>query len=196
MALDRNLSMLYKKLVNLYPRRFRERFGESMQQTFNDLYKERSNGSDGSSFMLGMFVETAMGILQEHILVISEGDSMKTISSNPGSAALIGFLCSLPFIVMNALVANQVHPFLLFIRPDGHTSTFEYGLLAFVLLLLPLGAFIAILPMLRKERGGDRKLYIFNIILAIILSAGFVMISFGLGSDIYQCDVLKIPNCD
>lgn len=121
---------------------------------------------------------------------------MKNISLNPGSAALIGFLCSLPFIVMNALVANQVQPVLSFLRPDGHTSTFEYGLLASVLLLLPIGAFITLRPVLYKKQDEDRKLYIFNIVLAIILFAGFVMISIGLGSDIYQCDVLKIPNCD
>lgn len=196
MAHHWNLPTLYKKLLNLYPRRFRERFGESMQQTFNDLYKEQSTGSDGSSFIVETFVETALGIMQEHILVISEGDSMKNISSNPGSAALIGFLCSIPFIVMNALVANQVQPVLSFIRPDGHTSTFEYGLLAFVLLLLPIGAFITLRPVLRKEQGKNQKPYIFNIILAIILFTGFVLISIGLGSDIYQCDVLQIPNCD
>ena len=29
---------LYKRLLTLYPQGFRERFGECMQQTFNDLY--------------------------------------------------------------------------------------------------------------------------------------------------------------
>ena len=33
---------LYKKLLALYPRGFRERLGESMEQTFNDLYNEKS----------------------------------------------------------------------------------------------------------------------------------------------------------
>jgi hypothetical protein len=32
---------LYKKLLGLYPRAFRERLGESMEQTFNDLCNER-----------------------------------------------------------------------------------------------------------------------------------------------------------
>jgi hypothetical protein len=31
---------LYKRLLSLYPQEFKERLGESMQQTFNDLYKE------------------------------------------------------------------------------------------------------------------------------------------------------------
>lgn len=30
--------ILYKKLLNFYPREFKEQLGESMQQTFNDLY--------------------------------------------------------------------------------------------------------------------------------------------------------------
>lgn len=195
MAHDRNVRTLYKKLLALYPRRFKERFGEPMLQTFNDLYKERHTGKM-FSFIAYTFVETAMGIMQEHMLLISQGDTMKMLSSNPKSAALIGFLCSLPFIVVNALVANQVQPILSFIRPTGHTGLFEYGVLAFVLFLLPIGAFITCRPVLQNEKGENRKLYIFNIILAIILFAGFIMISIGLGSDIYQCDVLKIPNCD
>jgi hypothetical protein len=32
---------LYKKLLALYPREFKERMGEAMQQTFHDLYQER-----------------------------------------------------------------------------------------------------------------------------------------------------------
>ena len=29
---------LYKKLITLYPRPFRDELGESMEQTFNDIY--------------------------------------------------------------------------------------------------------------------------------------------------------------
>jgi hypothetical protein len=190
------IPILYEKLLNLYPKNFREQFAESMLQTFNDLYKERYLEGNSLRFVLSIFLETAFGIMQEHVSLISQGDAMKIMTSNPWSAALTGFLCSMPFIMMNALVANQVEPFLSWIRPTGHTSSIEYGLLAFVLLLLPLGAFITLRPMLPKDGNGNRKLYIFNMILAMILFAAFLMISIGLGSDIYQCDVLKIPNCD
>jgi hypothetical protein len=187
---------LYKRLIACYPQSFREQLAESMLQTFNDLYKERYLEGNGFRFVLSIFLETAFGIMQEHVSLISQGGAMKIMTSNPWAAALTGFLCSMPFMIMNALVANQVEPFLSWIRPTGHTSSIEYGLLAFVLLLLPIGAFITLRPMLPKEGDEHRKLYIFNIILAIILFAAFVMISIGLGSDIYQCDVLKIPNCD
>jgi hypothetical protein len=53
---------LYKKLLALYPSRFRERMGESMEQTFNDLYTERQTKYGGFSVFLWMFVETALGL--------------------------------------------------------------------------------------------------------------------------------------
>jgi hypothetical protein len=35
-----------------------------------------------------------------------------------------------------------------------------------------------------------------NGVVAALLLAAFAMLSVGLGSDIYRCDVLQIPNCD
>jgi hypothetical protein len=44
MAYDQNtVHTLYKKLLTFYPRGFRERLGESMEQMFNDLYQERQH---------------------------------------------------------------------------------------------------------------------------------------------------------
>ena len=116
---------------------------------------------------------------------------MKSFFINPKIAALTGFLFALPFLIMNAMVANQFQPLLSFLRPDGHTSNFEYVLLALVLILLPIGAFVSIRPIL-----AEKKLYILNIILVLILIAGFVTIGTALGTEIYRCDVLQILNCD
>ena len=45
------LERVYERLVDLYPSSFKERFRESMLQTFSDLYREeRSLRSIGSSF--------------------------------------------------------------------------------------------------------------------------------------------------
>ena len=121
---------------------------------------------------------------------------MKSIVSNPKSAALVGFLFALPFLVANTIVGSRIEPFYSLIRPDTHTSPFEYVLLAVVLLLLPVGAFIAVRPMFPKRVGGKREFYLVNITLAAILVSGFLALSIGLGSDIYRCDVLLIPNCD
>lgn len=60
---------LYRKLLNLYPRGFREQLGESMQQTFSDLYTQRKQQTNHGLFtlVLWIFVETAIGIVQEHL---------------------------------------------------------------------------------------------------------------------------------
>src|SRR5262245_47678319 len=36
--------LLYRKLITLYPRDYKEQLGESMEQTFNDLCKEQKTG--------------------------------------------------------------------------------------------------------------------------------------------------------
>jgi len=189
---------LYKRLLAFYPRAFSEQLAESMEQTFNDLCNEQKRKSDKNyfGFVLRMFIETSIGIIQEHILLTTQGDTMKSLISNPKPAALAGFLFALPFLVMNTIVGSRIEPFYSLIRPDTHTSPFEYVLLAVVLLLLPVGAFIAVRPMFQKGVDGERKFYPVNIILAAILVTGFVALSVGLGSDIYRCDVLLIPNCD
>jgi len=90
----------YKKLLTLYPQVFKEQLGESMEQTFNDLYKERQTKPGWFGFVLWMFVETAVGIVREHVLLITQGATMKNKLANPRSAALISsFLLAVAFIV-------------------------------------------------------------------------------------------------
>jgi len=188
---------LYKKLLILYPQEFKGQLSESMEQTFSDLYREKQQTRQRLiGFTIWTFTETAVGITQEHILLITQGVTMRTIISNPRSAALVGFLFALPFLVMNTIVGSRIEPFYSLLRPDAHTSPFEYVLLAVILIMLPLGAFIAVRLMFQKGADGKRKFYLVNIMLATILVTGFVALSIGLGSDIYRCDVLLIPNCD
>ena len=93
---------LYKKLLTLYPRGFRERLGESMEQTFNDLYEERRiESSAWFGFILWTFAETGMGIFREHVTLLTEGATMKTMISNPRLAPVISFiLCVFPFMIL------------------------------------------------------------------------------------------------
>jgi hypothetical protein len=123
-------------------------------------------------------------------------NTIKTITTNSRAAALVGLLFIVPFALLNTIVANRIEPFFSLIRPGIHTSPLEYILLPIVLLLLPVGAFIAIRPMLRKGADVKRKLYLVNCTLATLLVIVFVLLSVGLGSDIYRCDILQIPNCD
>jgi hypothetical protein len=83
MMLEQNtVHALYKKLLALYTREFKERMGESMQQTFQDLYQERRIEGGWFRFMLWMFVETTVGIIKEYILLITLGDHMKSSVTN------------------------------------------------------------------------------------------------------------------
>ena len=58
----------YARLLRLYPRPFRERFGEGMAQTFHDLCRERGDAGRGLfGFVLWMFCETLGGIVMENV---------------------------------------------------------------------------------------------------------------------------------
>lgn len=99
---QQNVRRLYKKLLALYPQGFRERLGESIEQTFNDLCNERNQQavSRWSGFVLWVFVETALGIIREHVLLITEGARMKNAPAIPRSAGLISsILLAVAFIV-------------------------------------------------------------------------------------------------
>ena len=87
---------LYKKLLALYPRRFREQVGASMEQTFHDLCNEQIHRTSRGFFVLSIFSETPIGIVHEHLLLFLEGHSMKNILLNPGAAAITSILLSLP----------------------------------------------------------------------------------------------------
>jgi len=101
---QRTIHTLYKKLLGLYPREFKEQFGESMQQTFNDLCRERQTKDIWFGFMLWAFVETAIGILREHVLLLTKGATMKNVLASPSSTAmkwggLASFLLAATFII-------------------------------------------------------------------------------------------------
>jgi hypothetical protein len=95
-----NVRTLYRKLLTLYPQRFKEQLGESMEQTFNDLYRERQAKPGGFSFVLWIFVETAAGIVREHVLSIIEGARMKNTLAKTRTVALISsLLLAVAFLV-------------------------------------------------------------------------------------------------
>ncbi|GGO32545.1 hypothetical protein [Micromonospora parathelypteridis] len=57
----------YRRLLGLYPRPYRERFADSMEQTFTDLCRERA-GTEGrghGALILWIFTETFAGIIRE-----------------------------------------------------------------------------------------------------------------------------------
>jgi hypothetical protein len=172
---------LYKRLLRLYPRAFRERLGESMEQTFSDLYNERKRQTEQGlfKFVLWMFVETGVGIIKEHILLLAQGKAMKNIISNPTSAAITSFILSLPLGLTFAAFMFEIEPL---VKPLNHLFTIEgqpgdINMLGRIvifggLLLLPVAFMLNLRPMLKREGPeGKPRLYELNLIVgaAILL---------------------------
>lgn len=193
---------LYQGLLRLYPRAFRERFGISMAQTFDDLCRERQwqTGQGLYGFVFWVFFETVVGIVKEYTLRMKQGDVMKAMLSNPKSAVLFSLLLTLPLILLNTIAINRIEPFFTIFQintggsfgdhPIGHSAALV------ALLLLPCGAVISIRPLLQTGGGGKRIFYLINIFLSVLMVAAFVLITGALIEEIYRCNVLQIPNCD
>ena len=71
MAADRTIGRYrrwYARLLRLYPRPYRDRFGEPMAQTFTDLIREHTDAEGGvHAIALGTFAETTVQIMREHM---------------------------------------------------------------------------------------------------------------------------------
>jgi len=137
---------LYKRLLAFYPRVFREQLAGSMEQTFNDLCNEKRQAKKGLlGFVAWAFLETAIGIFREHLLLISPGDIMQTILKTLGSSTLISLLLVLPFMIMevvNRRTYNEDFPVTLF---------FGMWLTLFAISLI-------LLPIVRGRRTGKNDL--------------------------------------
>jgi uncharacterized membrane protein len=178
MARDQNeVRTLYKKLLALYPRGFRERLGESMEQTFNDLCNERKQQPSRGFFVLSTFTETAIGIVREHLLLLIEGDVMKTMLANSKLAAITSFIFSLPlgltFVAFMFDIEPLVKPLNNLFTIDGQQINNLGRIVIFGgLLLLPVAFVLNLQPMLKRE-GPERKrrVYAINLIVgaAILL---------------------------
>jgi hypothetical protein len=80
----------YRKLLRFYSRPYRERFAESMEQTFNDLCRERSRAGEGLlRFVLWAFVETSAGIIRDNARLIIMQKSITRIAIGTGLILLI-----------------------------------------------------------------------------------------------------------
>lgn len=177
--------ILYTRLLRLYPQAFREQLGESMEQTFNDLYTERKQQTVQGvfGFILWMFIETAMGIIQERILLIKEMSPMKNILTNLRSPAIISLLLVLPFMILEWVNRRNFH--------EGFPSTL-FGLMW----LLPILFIITMMPIVRNIRAGNS--IIANPVILLLRVVFLVFIAWlwvGLLIDQMPC-FLGVPNCD
>jgi hypothetical protein len=117
------------------------------------------------------------------------------VAVHPRLAGSLGASLVLPFFGLNLVVVHRVDQLFSWIRPGVQTGTFEYPILIAVLLLIPLGAAIALAPA-RHLVQGRRRIPVLNAVIAVLLVAGFVTLSITIGEEIVRCDVLQIKNCD
>jgi len=137
---------LYRKLLTFYPQDFKEQLGVSMEQTFSDLYREKQQTQQGLiGFTVRIFIETAVGIVQENILSMKEFNPMNTILTNLKAPTLISLLLILPFMIMevvNRRNLNKDFPIMLF----------------FVLWLNLFAISLILLPIVRGRRTGNHDM--------------------------------------
>jgi len=83
----------YAKLLRHYPEAYYERFGKSMEQTFNDLCSERQKSGKGLfGFALWTFSDTAFEIIKKdkhYMTSLSKQSLIMTIVAIVGLAILI-----------------------------------------------------------------------------------------------------------
>lgn len=196
------IRVFYKKILALYPPAFRQRFGESMEQTFGDLCNER-NGQTSFGFLLWTFGETFAGVVKEHLTQIKRGATMENLISNGKSAALIGFLLAMPFALLLFIEVSGVEPlhgFLMALTTEGGSaprlSNFGKIFMLGTLLLLPLGFIISLAPVVRNARAGfGLTASPVNILISAVLFIFIAALITGFVVDQYPCWI-GVPNCD
>lgn len=67
---------LYASLVRLYPKGYRERYGEGMEQTFSDLCREQADGPS-SAFLLSTFADTLFSLFFQHLSSLTSSPMTK-----------------------------------------------------------------------------------------------------------------------
>jgi hypothetical protein len=136
-----------------------------MEQTFNDLYKERQITFKWLGFVLWIFVETTLGIIKEHILLITQGVPMKNTLAIPRSAALISsILLAAAFIVAPAIY--------LFGNLQDAIGPFAYAVADFLYGPVWAASLVALVFMLRERIGEHAPRRLSLALLATILAAG------------------------
>lgn len=88
---------IYRKFLRLYPKSYRERFADSMEQTFHDLLQERTDTDKPlSGFVLWIFLETSFGILKEYVshMRLQRGRVIRL-------SIVVGFLLMIPLVAMH-----------------------------------------------------------------------------------------------
>jgi hypothetical protein len=183
----------YRRLLGLYPRNFRERFGDSMEQTFDDLRRERSASGGGMlRLVVWLFAETSLGVVRENVAALS-----RARPAHHHRYALIGLLLFLPIAILVAAIWLDLAVVRdLLTHEDDRPNLLGWTVIVGWLLVLPLAFVLALLPMLRKGPNRKRRLYALNLLVCVVISIPIATTLYGLGEEIYRCEIRGLANCD
>jgi hypothetical protein len=184
----------YRALLRLYPRSFRERFGESMEQTFDDLRRERSTAGGGMfGLVIRTFVDTSLGVARENVAALSRAKLARHHRS-----ALIGLLLFLPTGLLIPAIWLDIAVVRDLLTADGDRPN-ALGLTVILggLLLLPVAFVVTLRPMLlRNGPNRKRRAYAVNLLVCAVISIPMAATLVGIGEEVYRCEIRGIPNCD
>jgi hypothetical protein len=123
-----------------------------------------------------LYLETAIGIVREHLYLLVEGDGMKGIPANPTSAAITSFLLALPLgflrLALGSDIESLVAPIESVLTVDGsQPNALGYIILCGGMLLLPVAFALNLSPLLKRGGSdGRRRLHGLNLVVGVILS--------------------------
>jgi len=151
-SLIRRYRNCYAKLLRLYPKPYRERLGEAMEQTFHDLCRERVKTKRRLfSFALWTFLETSAAIIRENATMIVR------CSMNRGSTIFLRVVISLIAIAAFAVCVFALPPMV--VKEAAKTPKTAYIIYSFLVCayILSIPFFVALYQAFRLLNYIDRN---------------------------------------
>src|SRR5687767_9751482 len=100
----------YAKLLRLYSKPYYLRFGEGMEQTFNDLMRERAKENRALfTFALWIFAETTAGIVRENVtFLLMRYKNIIRIAIVVACILMLPWLANAPWTLMDYVVGGAL----------------------------------------------------------------------------------------
>ncbi|MFG1867183.1 hypothetical protein [Micromonospora arborensis] len=139
----------YRRLLGLYPRPYRERFADSMEQTFADLCRERA-GTEGrgqGTFLLWIFTETFAGIIRERATNLAR---LTMVRNATNVFRIVKYLA----LATGGLMVAAIATVMVLARGTGEDIT---GVVAPALLLTLLSAVAAVVAAILQGTSDRRR---------------------------------------
>jgi hypothetical protein len=164
-----------------------------MEQTFDDLRRERSAAGSGQlGLVVRTFAETTLGAVRENVAALS-----RVKLARHHRFALVGLLLFLPIgIVFSSAWLDIAIVRDLLTDGGDRPNALGWTVIGGGLLMLPVALVVALLPMLRKGPNRRRRVYVVNLLVCAVVAIPFATILYGIGEEFYRCDVQGIQDCD